>query len=107
MRVAPVLALGILVAAFSLAAATHSTSPCESKVTPIGVLELMFYHVEDADGSVWIYQEVNGHPGLQRGGSVWWMIGNGGGPAGDNSDGCWDVDIATGEQIWPTDRVVF
>lgn len=76
MRRALTLALAALVAYASTGVADHPECPDESDVT-VGTPAGTYYVVNDLcqlEGtclfSVWIYQESNGHPGLQRGGDV-------------------------------------
>lgn len=86
----------------SVVQAEHSASPCASEVTTIGAGAATLYFIDDETGT-WLYQESNGHAGLQRGGAAWYELGTGG-----NGDfACWDLDTATGEQIRRVDFILF
>ena len=98
-----VLLAALLVAAVAgFASGEHSASPCASEVTTFGAGEHALYLVQGrGEEGTWIYAESNGHPGLQRGGAAWYEIGTSWDP-----DMCWDVKLATGEQIEDPDFIV-
>lgn len=95
------LSILIVLSIFTMVAgAEHSQSPCPSEVTAIGAGAATFYFINDETGT-WLYQESNGHAGLQRGGFAWYEIGT-----GTPQNPCWDRDLATGEEIWDPDFII-
>ena len=98
----PLAAVLLLVVTAALAVGDHSASPCTYGLTTVATPAATLYLVEDTDDAIWIYQESNGHAGLQRGGVPWWSVGQ-----GWNGDDCWDVDVRTMAPVDDPDRILF
>lgn len=98
--------VALMLLATPLALASHSASPCSAEVTTISAgVETLYLVRHTTTNEVWLYEEANGHEGLQRGGYL--SFEDQGWPFTPRDNWCWDREIATGEQIADPDFLVY